>query len=74
MPPPGADLCSGKDTEQTKPHKKELQQHELVLLPQRRLLPRSVHAKLLLRELLPPKREPLFSLQRRELKPKKPNR
>ena len=71
-PLPGANFSSGKDTDKTKPHKGPLLKHGLVLLPQRRLLPRSVHANWLLRELLQPKRELLFSLQRRKLKQKKP--
>ena len=69
---PDVDSCSGRDTEQTKLLKGPLPKQELVLLPQRKLLNRSVNANWLLRELLPPKRELLFSPQRRELKPKRP--
>ena len=70
--PPGVDFCSGKDTDKTRQHKELLPKRELVLLPQRKLLLRSVHANWLLRELLQLKREQLLLLLRKELPPRKP--
>ena len=58
-PLPGVDSCSGGDTEPTLRLGGLLPKHEPVLLPQRKLLLRNVHALLLLRRLLQLVREQL---------------
>ena len=69
---PGADSCSGEDIELIKLQRGPLPKHELVLLPQERLLPKSVHALWLPREPLQPVGEQLLLLQGRELPLKGP--